>query len=403
MPGASNFEIFDDGVAYKIVAGRSDDEIAVRQLGDGRAIVTVNGEELVLTPDQASRLQIDAGAGRDTITIHTAVDVVNPAGITVDGGPGDDHIVGGRGDDTLSGGQGRDYIDGGVGHDISDGGGGKDTIYGGPGDDEVSGGTGDDYLDGGSGDDTLMGGPGNDFLSGGDGRDHIEGGSGEDIAAGGAESNNFVSVEDQHGEFNPSSGSSIRIEGDPTFVSRVEADLATLRSLPAGRALLDSLDASGHETVILASTTGKNSAVIPKGEEARLQPDGTPGGGRDAKVKYNPMSNRRPGSESYKLRPPIVALYHELLHAEDVVHGTLRGGWSIQLDSNGDPVLDKSGLPRVVRNRELEAVGLPLDEANTADDKSGATMDPEELEPNTREITENRLREELGEPERWRY
>ena len=57
----------------------------------------------------------------------------------------------------------------------------------------------------------------------------------------------------------------------------------------------------------------------------------------------------------------------------------------------------------MVRNRELEAVGLPLDEANTADDKSGATMDPEELEPNTREITENRLREELGEPERWRY
>ena len=403
MSGANNFEILDDGVVCKIVAGRGNDQITVRQLPDGGAVVTINGQEIGLAPDQASRLEIDAGPGRDIITVQTAEGVVNPAGVTVHGGPGDDSIVGGSGDDTLLGGQGRDYLDGGAGNDILDGGRGKDTIYGGPGDDEVSGGSGDDYLDGGSGDDTLMGGRGDDFLSGGDGRDYLDGGSGDDIGAGGADENNFVSIENEQLEFNPSAGSSIRIEGDPTFVSRVEADLATLRALPAGRSLLDSLDASGRETVIRPSTTGKNSAIIPKGEEVRLQPDGTPGNGRDATVKYNPTSNRRPGNEAYKQRPPIVALYHELLHADDVVNGTLRNGWSVQVDANGDPVLDKSGLPRRVRNRELDAVGLPFDEANTADDKSGATMDPEELEPNTREITENEFREEIGEPERWRY
>ena len=403
MDDDSTVAIVDDGATYKIITGARNDVVTVTQLPDGGATVTINGHEFALSADQVARLEIHTGVGNDIVHVGEASDVASPLGITVHGGAGNDGITGGSGDDVLSGGPGRDYIDGGSGSDILDGGSARDTIYGGPDDDDVRGGIGDDYIDGGGGDDTLEGGSGDDFVSGGDGSDYIDGGAGTDIAAGGADADHFVSVEDQQGEYNAGSGSSVSIEGAPEFVARVEADLVTLRSLPAGRALLDSLDASGHTTVIVESTTGNNSATIPKSQDARLQPDGTAGSGHDAKVKYNPTSNRRPGREAYKQRPPIVALYHELLHAEDVVHGRVRGGWSIQVDANGDPVLDKSGLPRRVRNRELDAVGLPFDASNTATDKSGATMDPAELEANTREITENTFRDEIGEPERWRY
>lgn len=408
-----SYEIVDDGVSVTIRTGARDDEVTVRYLADGSAIATVNDEDVHLPADEASRLVIEAGAGRDVVVIRNAAgskdsrgpdsDAELAPGVRVYGGADDDRIIGGDGDDILSGGPGRDYVDGGSGRDVLSGGSGKDTLSGGSGDDIMDGGAGDDYLDAAGGDDVLVGASGNDFLSGGAGDDRIDGGAGVDISAGGSGQDTFVSVEVSHVEFDPNSGSSISIEGDATFVARVESDIATLRSLSTGHALLDSLDASGRSTVIVESTTGKNSATIPKSEDARLQPDGTPGIGRDAKVKYNPMSNRRPGNEAYKQRPPIVALYHELLHAEDVVHGRVRGGWSIQVDANGEPVLDKSGLPRRVRNRELDAVGLPFDEANTADDKAGATMDPAELETNTRETTENAFREEIGEPERWRY
>lgn len=396
------YEIIDDGVTFSITAGNSRDEIAVVAHPDGGATVTVNGHKIVLSREQASRLEINAGAGNDVVRLYSVEGATNPAGVTVLGGQGDDHLVGGGGDDNISGGPGRDYIDGGAGDDTLSGNGGKDTIYGGPGNDHVNGGADRDYIDGGSDDDVLGGGAGDDFLTGGDGSDDLDGGDGHDVAAGGAALNDFHSVEEPHHEFDPASGSSIRIEGPPEFVTRVEADLATMRSVSQGRALLDSLDASGHQTVIIESTTGKNSATIPKGE-ARLKPDGTPGAGSNATVKYNPMSNRRPGREAYKQRPPIVALYHELIHADDVVNGTVRPGWSIQVDAAGDPVLDKSGQPRLIRNRELDAVGLAFDESNSASDASGATTDPAQLDPNTRYTTENKFRDEIGEPERWRY
>ena len=233
---SGDYNIVDDGTVYKIATGVGNDDITVVQLPDGSATVTINGHELTLTPDQARRLEIDAGAGNDIITVHGASDPTSTAGVVIHGGGGNDQIIGGPGDDTLSGGPGRDYIDGGSGDDTLLGGRGKDTIYGGLGHDEVSGGASRDYIDGGPGHDLLKGGTGDDFLSGGHGVDDIDGGPGNDIAAGGAEVDRFASIERVHDEFVPTSGSSITIEGAPEFVARVEADLATLRSLPEGRA-----------------------------------------------------------------------------------------------------------------------------------------------------------------------
>jgi len=77
------------------------------------------------------------------------------AGVTLNGGAGDDHLIGGDGNDYLYGGDGSDVLEGGAGND---------HLYGGAGNDYLDGGAGNDYLDGGTGSDILHGGAGNDTL-----------------------------------------------------------------------------------------------------------------------------------------------------------------------------------------------------------------------------------------------
>jgi hypothetical protein len=121
-----------------------------------------------------------------------------PAGDTIDGGAGDDHVRGGLGDDTISGGAGDDEIDGEVGMDMvrfpetSAGvtvdlgetgpqatGAGTDTftgvenVVGTPFADELSGSAAVNLLDGGDGDDTLEGAGAADELRGGAGSDAV--------------------------------------------------------------------------------------------------------------------------------------------------------------------------------------------------------------------------------------
>ena len=82
--------------------------------------------------------------GDDQITSNSAV----LAGLTLDGGDGNDTIVGGGAGDTITGGPGDDVVTGGRGADVVTLSGGDDVFLWNPGD-------GSDVLDGGAGNDTL--------------------------------------------------------------------------------------------------------------------------------------------------------------------------------------------------------------------------------------------------------
>jgi Ca2+-binding RTX toxin-like protein len=97
------------------------------------------------------------------------------AGININGGSGNDHIIigagitipttliGGDGNDTIEGGAGKDNIFGDLGipnqsgNDVLLGNGGRDILFGGAGDDTLSGGTKNDTLIGEGGADSLVG------------------------------------------------------------------------------------------------------------------------------------------------------------------------------------------------------------------------------------------------------
>ncbi len=173
------------------------DGLTVTFTGDGTgtisdgtdAISFANIETLILTDDadvvNASKdslgINLDAGAGDDTITDSSGAD-------SIIAGDGDDYVAANDGNDTIEGGGGNDAIEGGDGADFVDGGAGNDFLAGYDVAGLASHSTGvvtddgsADTLVGGSGDDTLLGGKGNDSLSGGVGNDQISGGDGDDI------------------------------------------------------------------------------------------------------------------------------------------------------------------------------------------------------------------------------
>jgi hypothetical protein len=176
------------------------------------------------------------GDGNDDIRVGTGRNI--PI-VTVDGGPGDDHLAGGDRNNHFNGGGGRDEMIGGSGFntfddgdregaagpdgpgpDVFDGSAGEqdvvtyasrtapmnidagsavgegdslrgiETIVGGSGSDRLVGDSGANTLDGGPGDDTLVGGGSprgkGDVLKGGDGDDRLDGGAGPDTLDGGA-------------------------------------------------------------------------------------------------------------------------------------------------------------------------------------------------------------------------
>jgi Ca2+-binding RTX toxin-like protein len=179
-----------DGVAYLAVApsfatltsgnllveGTSGPDVITLQAdGNGNLTATLNGvTSLPFALSQISSIDVEAGAGNDSVTIESSM----PAnlGVSVQGGPGDDTIMGGAGNDTLGGGAGND------------------SISGGPGDDSIKGGAGDDLLCGGKGNDTIFGSLGNDTLRGGLGDDSLNGGAGTNQFYGGQGNNIFYAV-----------------------------------------------------------------------------------------------------------------------------------------------------------------------------------------------------------------
>lgn len=130
-------------------------------------------------------LTLNGGVGDDTVVGTNYSDVIK-------GGVGDDDLRGGNGFDTLYGENGNDNI---YGDDCDDeiyGGNGNDVIDGGEGDDEIDGGNDDDIIYGGLGDDEILGGNGNDKIDGGEDDDYINGGNGDDTIKGGTGNDTII-------------------------------------------------------------------------------------------------------------------------------------------------------------------------------------------------------------------
>ncbi|GMT96700.1 hypothetical protein KH5H1_08190 [Corallococcus caeni] len=391
--------------------GAGNNTATVSQNKDGGLTIKSGSDTVTLTAEQARGAIINGGAGNDSITVDASV----TQDLTLDGGEGDDKLVGGKGNDTLVGGAGNDtviggegkdtlqgqdgddYLEGGAGDDRILGGEGRDVLYGLDGNDYVSGGNGRDYIDGGAGndrayggegDDQVIGGRGNDTLSGGRGNDAVAGGEGTDTVRGGTGTDKLYVEENEttadaaEGEREivdmtnaDQRGSSVSVTGSAEFQARTQSDLDALRSLPAGQELLGTLDASGKTTVI-RETSGGNSAGGTNFNDGFMNADGTPGKGTDAQVNYN-TTRISLGTEEWMNRPPVVGLFHELVHASDMNNGTLALG-------------SKNGT----RNLEPSAVGLPIDldqDPSTPDVVQGGRPG------------ENVLRDDLNLPTRPRY
>ncbi len=391
--------------------GSGSNTATVSRTDDGGLKVTSDGKSVTLSAEQASRAVIRGGDGQDSITVDASV----KGGVTLEGGAGDDKLVGGEGNDSLAGGEGNDviiggkgrdtvqgqggddYLEGGQGDDSVAGGDGRDVMYGLDGKDRLTGGAGRDYIDGGAGDDTaaggdgddqVLGGRGNDTLKGDKGNDAVAGGLGKDTVRGGAGSDKLYVQDDDDVRDATSAdtkqlvdmkdsdtvGSSVSVTGTDDFQARVQSDLDAMRSLPIGQELLRGLDASGKKTTIQETSDG-NSAGGVKFSDGFQTADGKKGPGTDSYVNYNTTRSSL-GGEEWMTRPPIVGLFHELVHSHDITNGTLAPG-----KTDG------------TNNLEHSAVGIPFDHDGDAKTPKISQDRPHE----------NDLRDQLNLPTRPRY
>ncbi len=158
-------------------------------------------------------------------------------------------------------------------------------------------------------------------------------------------------------------GKSITIEGPPDYRAKVVRDLKRIESTPSGQKLLDSIEASG-KTLRIHTDEGKGNWAWtdppPKAGDANPPGYLKSGTAANTEIGYNPDRDRLtgpPGSPYNTAkwaqppnRPPDVGLYHEMVHADDMMHG--------KLDStNGVNLGPKAGSP--IPNSELRAAGLP--------------------------------------------
>ncbi|UYZ64404.1 type III secretion system effector protein [Hymenobacter weizhouensis] len=147
-------------------------------------------------------------------------------------------------------------------------------------------------------------------------------------------------------------------EGLDLFEEAVKADLQKIYATPTGRALLQSLHASGKQTTISYAFDGLNRAIIPKAhaEQCYYKADGiTPEKGLGLTIAYNP-AREVIGEEAWAKRPPAIGLAHELIHAEQAAYGRMREG----MGTNPGRInrLDPT-KPAQAPVLELETVGVP--------------------------------------------
>jgi hypothetical protein len=377
--------------------GDGDAVVVIDATGDGRASwisVEVDGDELVVDIDgrelrmpraPAGLLVVRAGAGHDVVRVASGPDLQ----VLVLGGDGDDDIRLGSGRDVVLAGRGADYVDAGAGADTVVGGTGHDVIYGMDGADLLLGGAGEDHLDGAGGHDVLWGGGDHDVLAGGTGADRTVAAGRDHIVDGGSPAGVGVP------------GWRIAVDGDGPFVARVRADLATLRGTAAGRELLEAVDAAfaagrqdgrlgplnlgasdGHRVTIV-ETDRENGYASTESNRFFAGPPGS-----DATVSFNPgfhISHLPGGGTTRAAGPPVVVLFHELVHAWTFQTGTDAPGTYRGPGPDG-PL---PGQPDIA-NVERQATGLPIDH----DDDLRTPEVPTPGHPSS--LTENALRAELG-------
>ena len=179
-----------------IVGTPGDDTVKFFRDNSNQLRFSLNGKFFRVSRQKIQSMEIDAGAGDDSIIVanHNGFEegvggfqctsdpcpqdgvtlkIISIAG-TVRGGPGNDTIVGGIGRWSLIGGDGDDVIKAWpISTSVIRGGAGNDTLTGGSLNDHLSGGTGNDLLIGRDGDDTLDGGDGFDLVKGGKGHNTI--------------------------------------------------------------------------------------------------------------------------------------------------------------------------------------------------------------------------------------
>ena len=435
-----NTQVVDPSATDRIVinAGSGDDQIFIDDSvsanlllagGDGQDFIFGGGgNDIILGGDGADLIR--AGAGSDIVI----------------GGNGDDNIEGQSGGDILIGQQGDDYLSGDKGNDILLGSEGEDTVYGGENEDILMGQTGNDYLDAGQGDDLAVGGSGDDFLSGGKGSDELRGNLGADTLVGASGADTYRGLDNSDTLFADSQAAadslSTRVPGADVkfvdvdhdagssavhiasnqrdeFVTRVEDDLETLRSVESGQTMLTALDQAkadsyrsdnylfglinigggfrGNQVNIQeldganhinflrgasgGSSTENGFASWKSGTDWRsTDPVNNPRPGGDSTISYNPSVNLK--LNTGVATPPVVILFHEMAHAYNITSGTGLAGTYNGVDTNdvGDP------------NVERQAVGLTVDH-------DGDPTTPEQLissDVHPFEMTENGIREELG-------
>lgn len=427
----------------KVASGtEGDDTIAVHRGENGGLIVNINGEDTTYSHSDAEKLVIDGGAGNDRIVVDNdvfqAMYITGGAGNDyIVGGRGNDVIVdnygsnyinGGRGDDTiiangldydansrqvapgglqshiangaidgnvLVGGAGADYIEGGRGNDLIAGGSGNDVIYGMGGNDRIVSGSGRDYVDGGRGDDVIRSSSGNNNLFGGEGSDEIRGGSGRDVLVGGP-GNNHITAKSPDSHVIRHSGDTVdgaeakvsdseplavpanfRVSGSESFQERVNADLTSIASTPTGQSVIAGIGET-KASVSFQETQGGNKCS--SGSQGHLQDDRKPGTGSSSTVYYNTSRINLNSDSPWQERPPMVGLYHEMVHSYNAAHGDMD---SYNYDYNGGYAQDMYG----VNGSEFQAVGI----------------EHRMIKPNPEGVSENDMRAFLNLTKRERY
>ena len=145
----------------------------------------------------------------------------------------------------------------------------------------------------------------------------------------------------------------LRVGGSAEFRNLVIRDLYLLSTTPTGREILERLERTGSVVTIVPES-------VKSSETAQ--------DGRDSTISYNPSdgfaaSHRNDdGSLSAITAPPQTGLGHELVHAVHIGEGTAGEYWAEETRARGD--------------------GMHYEDET---------------------INENRLREDLGQPERWGF
>jgi Ca2+-binding RTX toxin-like protein len=183
--GKGGNDLLFGGDGNDMLTGGAGNDQVFGQAGDDQMIWNPgDGTDLNEGGDGNDTTVVNGGNGAETFTVtpngtRVRFDRTDPAPFSVDIGTTENLVVNmNGGDDTFTASNGLATlislnVDGGAGNDTITGGDGNDVIHGGDGNDLVIGGRGNDVVDLGAGDDTFVWNPG-------DGSDTVEGQSGMD-------------------------------------------------------------------------------------------------------------------------------------------------------------------------------------------------------------------------------